>query len=48
VAEEYEEDILVVGVAEAFTNFLMSGSYLRQATVHNPYFLAIIYRFSDD
>jgi hypothetical protein len=48
MADEYEEDVLVVGVAEAFTNFLMSGSYPRQATVHNPYFSAIIYRFGDD
>jgi hypothetical protein len=42
VAKEYEEDVLVIGVLEAFTNFSMSGSYLRQASVHNPYFSAII------
>jgi hypothetical protein len=36
VAEEYEEDVLVVGVLEAFTNFSMSSSYPRQAPVHNP------------
>jgi len=27
VAEKNEEDVLVIGVPEAFTNFLMSGSY---------------------
>jgi hypothetical protein len=42
VAEEYKEDVLVVDVPVAFTNFLMSGSYLRQSPVHNPYFSAII------
>jgi len=42
VAEEYEEDVLIVGVPEAFTNFSISGSYPRQAPMHNPYFSAII------
>jgi hypothetical protein len=42
VAEGYEEDVLVVSVPEAFTNFSMSGSYQRQSPVHNPYFSAII------
>jgi hypothetical protein len=42
VAKEYEEDVLVIGVPEAFTNFSLSGSYLRQASVYNPYFSAII------
>jgi hypothetical protein len=42
VAEEYEEDVLVVGVPKAFTKFSMSSSYLRQAPVHNPYFSVII------
>jgi hypothetical protein len=41
VAEEHEEDVLVVGVPKTFTNFPLSGSYLRQAPVHNPYFLAL-------
>jgi hypothetical protein len=41
VTKEYEEDVLVIGVSEAFTNFSMSGSYPRQALVHNPYFSAI-------
>ena len=27
IVEEYEEDVLVIGVLEAFINFLMSGSY---------------------
>ena len=35
VAEEYEEDVLVVGVPKAFTNFSMSSSYRRQTPVHN-------------
>ena len=42
VAEEYEEDVLVVGVPKAFINFPLFGSYLRQALVHNPYFSALI------
>ena len=29
VAEEYEEDVLVVGVPKAFTNFPVFGSCLR-------------------
>ena len=41
VAEEYEEDVLVVGFPEAFANFSFSGSYPR-APVHNPYFSALI------
>jgi len=41
VAEEYEEDVLVAGVPETFTNFSLSGSCLRQALVHNTYFLAL-------
>ena len=42
VAEEYEEDVLVVGVPKAFTNFPLPGSFLRQAPVHSPYFSALI------
>ena len=42
VDEEYEEDVLIVVVPEAFTNFSLSGSYPRQAPVHNPYFSALI------
>jgi hypothetical protein len=42
VAEEYEEDVLIVGVPKAFTNFLLFGSCLRQAPMHNPYFSAVI------
>ena len=42
VAEEYEEDVLVVGVPKAFTNFPLSDSCLRQAPVRNPYFSALI------
>ena len=42
VAKEYEEDVLVVGVPKAFINFPLSGSYLRQALMHNPYFSALI------
>jgi hypothetical protein len=42
VAEEYKEDVLVVGVPKVFTNFLLFGSFLRQAPVHNPYFSALI------
>ena len=42
VAEEYEEDVLVVGVPKAFTNFPLSGSFLRQTPVHSPYFSALI------
>jgi hypothetical protein len=30
VAEKNEEDVLVIGVPEAFSNFLMFGSYLRK------------------
>jgi hypothetical protein len=41
VAEEYEEDILVIGFPEAFNNFPLSGSCPR-GPVHNPYFSAII------
>jgi hypothetical protein len=41
VAEEHEEDVLVVGVLETFTNFRLSGSCLKQAPVHNPYFLTL-------
>ena len=40
-AEVAEENVLVVGVLETFTNFPLSGSCLRQAPVHNPYFLAL-------
>jgi hypothetical protein len=29
VAEEHEKDVLVVGVSKTFTNFPLSGSYLR-------------------
>ena len=39
---EYRENVLVVGVPEAFTNSLLSGPYLRQALVHNPYFSTLI------
>jgi hypothetical protein len=28
--EKYEEDVLVISVSEAFTNFLMFGSYPRK------------------
>jgi hypothetical protein len=42
VAEEYEEDVLIIGVPKAFTNFPLSSSCLRQALLHNPYFLALI------
>ena len=42
VAEEYEEDVLVILVPESFTNFSMSSSYPTQASVHNPYFSVII------
>jgi hypothetical protein len=42
MTEEYEEDVLVIGVPEAFTNFSMCGSYLRQTPVYNPYFSTII------
>jgi hypothetical protein len=42
VAEEYEEDVLIVGVPKAFTNFPLFGSCLRQASVHNLYFSALI------
>jgi hypothetical protein len=42
VAEEYKEDVLVVGVPKAFTNFPLTGSCPRQAPVHNPYFSALI------
>jgi hypothetical protein len=41
VAEEYEEDVLIISFPKAFTNFLLSGSCLR-APVHDPYFSAII------
>ena len=41
VAEAYEEDVLIVGVPKAFTNFPLSGSCPRQAPVHNPYFSAL-------
>jgi len=41
VAEEHEEDVLVVGVSETFTNFSLSSSCLRQASVHNSNFLAV-------
>ena len=34
VAEEYEEDVLIASVPEAFTNFSMSGSYPTQAPMH--------------
>ena len=40
VAEEYEDDVLIVGVPKAFTNFLLSSCCLRQAQVHNPYFFS--------
>jgi hypothetical protein len=33
---KYAEDVLVVGVPEAFTNSLLSGPCPRQAPVHNP------------
>jgi hypothetical protein len=39
---EYAEDVLHVGVPKAFTNFPLSGSCLRQGSVHNPYFPALI------
>jgi hypothetical protein len=39
---EYEEDVIAVGVPKAFTNFLICGSYLRQALMHNLYFSEII------
>ena len=42
VTKEYEDNVLVIGVPEAFTNFSMPGSYPRQAPMHNPYFSAII------
>jgi hypothetical protein len=42
VAEEYEEDVLIISVLKAFTNFLLSGSCLRQAPMHNPYFSTVI------
>ena len=42
VAEEYEEDVLIVGVPKACTNFSLSGSCLRQVPVHNHYFSALI------
>jgi hypothetical protein len=42
VTEEYEEDVLIVGVPKAYTNFLLSSSYPRLAPVHNPYFSALI------
>jgi hypothetical protein len=42
VAEEYEEDALVIGFPEAFTNFLLFGSCPR-APVHNPYFFSNYY-----
>jgi hypothetical protein len=38
VAEKYKEDVLIVGVLKAFTNFLLSHSCLRQAPGYNPYF----------
>jgi hypothetical protein len=31
MAEEYEEDVLIICVPEALTNFMLSGSYSRQA-----------------
>ena len=42
VDSEYGEDVLVVGVPEAFTNSLLSSPYLRQALMHNPYFSVLI------
>ena len=42
VAKEYEDDVLIVSVPEAFPSFLKSSSYPRQARVYNPYFSAII------
>jgi hypothetical protein len=39
---EYAEDVIVIGVSKAFTNFSLSGSYPRQAPVHNPYFSTLI------
>jgi hypothetical protein len=41
VAEEHKEDILIVGVPDTFTNFPLSSSCLRHASVHNPYFLTL-------
>jgi len=38
VAEKYEEDVLVIGVPEAFTNFSMSGSYPRKPRCITPTF----------
>ena len=38
VAEKYEEDVLVIGVPETFTNFLMSGSYPRKPQCIIPTF----------
>jgi hypothetical protein len=45
-AEEYEEDVLVDGVPEAFTNSSMSGSYPRQAPVYNPTFQQLLSLFA--
>jgi hypothetical protein len=45
VAEEYEEDVLVVGVSKAFTNFLLSGSFLRQARCITPTFQHLLCLF---
>jgi hypothetical protein len=42
VAEEYEEEVLIIGVLEAFTNFLSFSSRPMQAPLHNSYFLALI------
>ena len=38
VAEKYEEDVLVIGVHEAFTNFSMSSSYPRKPRSITPTF----------
>jgi hypothetical protein len=38
VAEKSEENVLVIGVPEAFPNFLMSGSYPRKPWCITPYF----------
>jgi hypothetical protein len=38
VAEKYEEDVLIIAVLKAFTNFLMSGSYPRKPRCITPTF----------
>jgi hypothetical protein len=36
VAEKYDEDVIVIGVPEAFTNFSMSGFYPRKPRCITP------------